>query len=151
MISDAIAYARQCHTCQIHGDFIHQAPGYLHPLSSSWPFEMWVMDIIGPINLSTFKGHRFVLTITDYFLKWAEAILLKEVKTFDVIKFIKYHVIYCLGIPRRIVHDNKPQFVSQIFQKFCNKFRIQNVSSTAYYSAANRLAKDFNKTIEKLL
>jgi len=41
MISDAITYARRCHACQIHGDFIHQAPGHFHPTSSSWPFEMW--------------------------------------------------------------------------------------------------------------
>jgi len=34
MISNAIAYARWCHTCQIHGDFIHQAPDHLHPTSS---------------------------------------------------------------------------------------------------------------------
>jgi len=26
MIPDAITYAKQCHACQIYGDFIHQAP-----------------------------------------------------------------------------------------------------------------------------
>ena len=29
MIADAITYAKRCHACQVHGDFIHQAPGYL--------------------------------------------------------------------------------------------------------------------------
>jgi hypothetical protein len=41
MITDAIAYARRCHACQILGDFIHQAPGPFHPTSQLWPFEMW--------------------------------------------------------------------------------------------------------------
>jgi len=40
MIPDAIAYAKRCHACQIHGDFIYQAPGHLHPMASSWAFEM---------------------------------------------------------------------------------------------------------------
>ena len=40
MVSDAVAYARRCHACQIHGDFIHQAPGHLHPTTLSWLFEM---------------------------------------------------------------------------------------------------------------
>ena len=57
MNPDAIAYAKRCHACQIHGDFIHQAPGHLHPTSSPWPFEMWRMDVIGPISTSTSKGH----------------------------------------------------------------------------------------------
>ena len=81
----------------------------------------------------------------------AEAIPLKEVKSSDVIKFVKNHVIYRFGVPRRIVHDNGPQFVSQAFQRFCAKFRIQSVSSTAYYPTANGLAEAFNKTISKLL
>ena len=76
---------------------------------------------------------------------------MKEVKTFDVIKFIKHHVVYRFGVPRWIVHDNGPQFVSQAFQKFCNKLRIHSVSSTAYYPAANGLANAFNRTIGKLL
>jgi len=51
MIHDAIAYAKWCYACQIHGDFVHQEPEHLLPTSSSWPFEMWGMDVIGPISL----------------------------------------------------------------------------------------------------
>ena len=76
---------------------------------------------------------------------------LREVKTSDVIKFVKHHVIYRFGVPRRIVNDNGPQFVSQVFQRFCNKSRIQCVSSTAYYPVANGLAEAFNKIIGKHL
>jgi len=150
MIPDAIAYGKRCHACQIHGDFIHQAPGHLHPTTSSWPFDMWGMDVISPISPPSSKRHRFILAITDYFFKWAEAIPLREVKTSDLIKFTKNHVVYCFGVPWWIVHDNGPKFVSQAFQRFCNKFRIQSVSSTTYYPAANGLAEAFNKTIRKL-
>jgi len=100
MIPDAIAYAKRCHACQIHGDFIHQAPGHLRPTTSFWPFEIWGMDVVGPISPPSSKGHRFILTITDYFSKWAEVIPLREVKTSDVIKFIKHHVVYRFGVPR---------------------------------------------------
>ena len=30
MIPDANTYAKRCHVCQVHSDFIHQALGYLH-------------------------------------------------------------------------------------------------------------------------
>ena len=68
-----------------------------------------------------------------------------------MVKFIKHYVIYRYGVPRRIVHDNGPQFISAVFSRFCNKFRIQSVSSTAYYPPANGLAEAFNKTIAKIL
>ena len=81
MIADAIKYAQRCKACQIHADFIHQPPELLHPTITSCPFEAWWIDIVGPINPSSTKGHRFILTITDYFSKWAETIPLIEVKT----------------------------------------------------------------------
>jgi hypothetical protein len=57
------------------------------------------MNIIGPITSPSAKGHQFILIIIDYFFKWSGAIPLKEVKTNDVIKFIKHHIIYRYGIP----------------------------------------------------
>ena len=109
------------------------------------------MKVVGPISPPSSKEHRFILPITDYFSKWAEVVSLREVKTSDVIKFIKHHVVYRFDVPQRIVHDNGSQFVSQAFQRFCDKFRIQSVSSTVYYLAVKGLAKAFNKTIRKLL
>ena len=49
------------------------------------------------------------------------------------------------------MHDNGPQFISTVFSRFCNKFRFQSISSTAYYPLANGLAEAFNKTIAKIL
>jgi len=56
------------------------------------------MYVIEPIILSTSKGHRLILVITYYFSKWAEVVPLKKVKTSDVVKFIKHHVLYRFGI-----------------------------------------------------
>ena len=76
MIADAIKYAQKCKACEIHADFIHQPSELLHLVVMSWPFEAWGIDVVGPISPSSMKGHRFILAITDYFLKWAEATLL---------------------------------------------------------------------------
>src|SRR5436189_3863376 len=92
-------------------------------------FGEWIL-YMGPISPLSAKVHRFILAVTDYFSKWAEAIPLREVKTSDFIQFIKHHVIYRFGVPRWIVHDNGPQFISYSFQRFCAKFRIQSISST---------------------
>ncbi|XP_020262715.1 uncharacterized protein LOC109838705 [Asparagus officinalis] len=52
-----------------------------------------------------------------------KAILLREVKTSDVVKFLKYHIVY----------------------------RIKNLASTAYNPTANGQAETFNKTIVRIL
>ncbi|XP_020260380.1 protein NYNRIN-like [Asparagus officinalis] len=109
------------------------------------------MDIIGPISLPSTKGHRFILVITNNFFKWAEVIPLREVITSDVVKFIKHHIIYRYGIPRHIIHDNGPQFVSQAFTRFCDKFRIRNLALPAYNPDVNGQVEAFNKTIIKIL
>jgi len=61
---------------------------------------MWGMDIIGPISPLISKGQCFVLVITDYFSKLVEVVPLKEVKTPNIIKFIKHHILYRFGAPR---------------------------------------------------
>src|SRR2546430_17386317 len=99
------------------------------------------MDIMGPISPPSAKGHRFILAVTDYFSKWSKAIPLREVKTSDVIQFIKHHVIY---------GNNGPRFVGYSFQRFCTKFRIQSISTTAsaYYPPAMVLPKPSTKPSE---
>jgi len=128
MIADAVEYAKKCKACQIYADFIHQPPELLHPTVASWPFEAWGIDIIGPISPPSAKVHQFILAITDYFSKWAEATPLVEVKTTNMVNFIRHHVIHRFNVPRWIIHDNGPQFSSQSFYQFCNKYRIQNVA-----------------------
>jgi len=127
----------------------------LHSLStrtsSSYDFFLAIwgvrMDVVGPISPPSFKGYWFILAIINYFSKWIEAIPLKKVKTSDVIKFIKHHVIYRFGEPRRIVHNNGHQFLSQVFKKFCNKFRIQSVSSTHTIQPLASLQKHLTKPL----
>ncbi|KAK1677001.1 hypothetical protein QYE76_037849 [Lolium multiflorum] len=41
----------------------------------------------------------------DYFTKWVEAVPMKKVKSEDVIKFVKEHVIHRFGIPQTITTD----------------------------------------------
>ena len=61
-------------------------------------FEAWGTDVIGIINPPSARSHRFILAITDYFSKWSEVVPLAEVKTSNVINFIKHHAIHRFGI-----------------------------------------------------
>jgi hypothetical protein len=64
----------------------------------SRPFEQWGLDIIGEITPSSSKQHRYILTATYYFTKWAEAIPLTHVNEKVVIQFIEQQLITRFGV-----------------------------------------------------
>ena len=42
MFDDSMKFAKRCHQCRKHGNFIHQPHEPLQPTNISWPFEMRV-------------------------------------------------------------------------------------------------------------
>lgn len=70
------------------------------------------MDIVGPITLTSTKGHCYILVIIDYFSKWAEAVTLREIKASYIVWFIKAHLIYRFSVPNRIIIDNEQSLIS---------------------------------------
>ena len=48
----------------------------LHPVPVKSPWYHVAIDFIGPIFPASQKGNRYILTLSDYFTKYAEAIAL---------------------------------------------------------------------------
>ena len=67
MEANCIAFMRKCHKCQIYADCINALRSY--NMVVPWPFLMWRIDIIGPINPKASNGHRFIFAAIDYFTK----------------------------------------------------------------------------------
>ena len=66
--------------------------------------------MIGEINLNSSKRHRYILTATDYFTRWSEAIPLKNVNDIAVIQFLEQHIITKFGMPSVLVFYNASYF-----------------------------------------
>ncbi|RDX65055.1 Protein NYNRIN, partial [Mucuna pruriens] len=88
-----------------YADHTNVAPSALHNLTSPWPFSMWGLDVIGPIELKASNGHRFILVAIDYFTKWVEAASYSTVTRNVVVKFIKKDIICRYGLPAHIITD----------------------------------------------
>lgn len=56
------------------------------------------MDLIGPMP-ETPRGNKYIITITDYFSKWAEAGALPDKSALGVAKFIYSVVSHYAGLP----------------------------------------------------
>lgn len=57
--SDCIKYARKCHKCQRYANKIHAPASLLHVLTTMWPFSLWWMDVIEPIESNASNGDWF--------------------------------------------------------------------------------------------
>ena len=80
MVKRCMDYAKRCLACQFHANFIHQPPEPLHPIVASWPFDAWGLDVVGPLPPKSFGGHSYIPAATNYFSKWAEVVVFREVK-----------------------------------------------------------------------
>ena len=95
--------------------------------------------------------HRWILTTTDYFTKWVEAILVKQALKVGVIDFLVNNILSRFGCPRKLLIDNAKVFTSHKMVKFCNDYNIILSHSTTYYPQGNGLAESSNKSLERII
>ena len=119
---DSFEYAKRCKKCQMHGNFIHAPTQELHPITTICPFSQWGFDLIGEIHPSSSNGHWFIITATEYFTKWVEAIPFIHATGKQVAMFLLNYIICRYGIPMSIVTDNGKQFKNHEMKKLCENF-----------------------------
>jgi hypothetical protein len=151
MLEDSFKYYKGCQTCQRFRKIQMVPASVMNLIIKPWPFRGWGMDMIGKINLPSSKGYQYILSITDYFTKWMEAIPMKTVTSKDVINFIKEHVIHKFRIPQTIMTDGGSIFISKEFRKFTADVGIKLIRSSPYYAQANGQAEASNQSLIKLI
>ena len=151
MQADAVRYVKSCQKCQLHGNLIHAPRRELTPSMTYWPFQQWAFDLVGKIHPSSSSGHKFIITVMEYFTKWVEAIPLSAAIGKHVALFILNHIICRYGIPSPIVTDNGGQFKNKDLKQLCKKFQIKQNWSSIYYPQGNGQAEASNKTLLKIL
>ena len=88
------------------------------------PFEQWGLDVVGEINLNSSKLHKYILTATDYFSKWNEAVPLKVINDTKAIQFLQQNIVTRFGVPNYLVFDNAKYFSSLKIVEFALKYNI---------------------------
>nr|XP_027101075.1 uncharacterized protein LOC113720385 [Coffea arabica] len=75
------------------------------PITSSWPFEQWGTDIIGPFPRVP-GNYAYVVVAVGYFTKWIEAEPLRSIIGAAVQKFFWKSVVCRFALPRVVISDN---------------------------------------------
>jgi hypothetical protein len=114
------------------------------------PLERIGIDILGPLPRSD-KGNKYLLVISDYFTKWAEAFPMKNMEAETVTDKLIQGFITKFGVPRQIHTDQGRQFESLLFQELCRKFNIKKTRTTAYHPQSDGQVERFNRTLTDML
>ena len=123
----------------------------LTPVVVLAPFQQWGLDFIGKFKEKSSNGFCWILTVTNYFTKWVEAIPTKSVTEKVVIDFIEERIIIRFGTPLKITTDNAKAFSSEAVNDLCFKYGIILSHSSDYYPQGNGLAESTNKKLMTIL
>ncbi|XP_027368366.1 uncharacterized protein LOC113874337 [Abrus precatorius] len=151
METDYFQHAKTCHKCQTYADNVNVPPTTLNVLSSPWPFLMWGIDVIGPIEPKASNGHRFILVAIDYFTKWVKAASYASVTRNVVVKFIKRDLICRYGTPSKLITDNGTNLNNKMMKELCDNFKIRHHNSSPYRPKMNGAVEAANKNIKKII
>ena len=91
-------------------------------MSGLW--ELVGIDLTGPFP-ETSNGFLYILTATDYFLKWVEAFPLRT-KTAREVGLHICSVVYRHGCPQRILSDQGREFVNDVCGFSCANIEVQS-------------------------
>jgi len=147
LFSDVKKFVTTCHKWQIFEGKRKLLPLPLKPISTERPFQQWGLDFIGEIHPPSSGQHRWILTATDYFTKWIEAIPCRQSNDSVIIGFLETNILSRFGCPEKIITDNAVAFKSKKMISFCSKYHITLGHSTAYYPQGNGLAESSNKSL----
>ena len=123
----------------------------LNSIEVSVPFQEWGLDFIGEIHPASSSLHRWILTATDYFTKWVEAVPLKTANSENIIEFIDQFIITRFGFPSALMFDNASYFSRNAMTDFALKRGFKLKYSADYYPQGNGLAKSTNKNLIRII
>ncbi|XP_055492867.1 uncharacterized protein K02A2.6-like [Leucoraja erinacea] len=101
------------------------------------------------MDLFSFHNKDYLITV-DYYSNFWEVDYLPDTKSNTVIKKLKAHFAR-QGIPDIVISDNGPQYASQEFQHFSQKWGFEHRTSSPGYPQSNGKAESAVKTAKRLM
>lgn len=132
----------QCTICQQQRSMPATAPVHTWKWSSS-PWER--------VHLDFAEDHKqMFLVVMDAYARWPEIIPMNTTTSAKTIEAMR-NLFAAYGLPKEVVTDNGPQFVSQEFESFLTKNGVKHIKSPAYHPASNGLAERLVQNLKKSL
>jgi transposase InsO family protein len=123
VVADATWIVRSCQGCQLYARQTHQPTQALQTIPIIWPFAVWGLDLVGPLQKAP-GGFSHLLVTIDKFSKWIEVRPLTSIRSEQAVAFFT-NIIPRFGVPNSIITDNGTQFTGKKFLDFCEDHHIR--------------------------
>nr|GEW32955.1 reverse transcriptase domain-containing protein [Tanacetum cinerariifolium] len=118
----------------------------LTPITATWPFYKWGIDIAGLFPKGPGKV-KFLIVAMDYFTKWIEAKAVATITGGQIKKFEWDNIVCCFGISGEIVSNNGKQFSDNPFKDWCDKLNITQRFASVKHPQSNGLVERANRSL----
>lgn len=147
---DVGLYQRRCAPCAgyIRGKPGHQ--GRMQNMVVGEVGEVLSLDLTGPHVVSSL-GNKYVLTMVDYFRRYAEAIAVGNQEASTVARVLLDNWISRYGCPLQILTDQGPCFEAALFKDLCRLLGVSKIRTSPYKASSNGLLERFHRTLNSLL
>ena len=130
------SFVRACKICQETKPVYQRKPGKMLSTSSSQPWEIVGVDLMGPFPKS-YGGHEYILVAVDHYTKFTEVIPLKSSSSQTVSCTLVRQLFCRYGPPKKLLSDNGPQFRARALAAVCMEWGVEQVFITPYHPQSN--------------
>jgi hypothetical protein len=151
MRKDIADYVQGCADCQRHKVNNRPTKALLRPIypkPEAMPFETIALDFITKLPVS--QGYDSILTVTDHDCTKASIFIPcnEEINAEGTAALYIQHVFAHFGLPRKVISDRDPRFISKFMQEVCRITGIERNPSTAYHPRTDGQSERSNQWVE---
>lgn len=128
IVKDVIDRIKMCETCQ-NAEQNKNICRKLHPVEVHFPWEVLGLEVHGPFPETT-RGNTCLVTVTDYFTKWIEAIPVQKKDTMSVARALAA-VFYRFGAAKNIYSRQSWDFCEEVSRHLCERWNITQTVTPA--------------------
>ena len=151
MRKDIETYTQSCKHCQLHKRVtVHDRVPIKAVMRPQEFGDTLSIDLIGPLEPASSKGHKYILCVIDQTTKWPEIACLRSATAKETCNAL-LQIFARIGLPRVIVCDNGTNFVSQLNKQFFETLGVEVRTSSPFHPEGNSIVERFNHTLKNLL